>query len=523
MKGRKLAAAAAVAGLMAGLWPGSAVAGQSGDVVMTDNGGIRGTVSTQYREFQGIPFAAAPVGLLRWASPQPAPQWSGVRDATKPGSRCAQKAGLLGEDVSYNEDCLYLNVTTPRRAHKLPVMVWVHGGGYRNGAGSVYRPVDMVVRGDVVVVTVNYRLGVFGFLSHPSLPRSGNFGLEDQQAALRWVQRNAEAFGGDPRNVTLFGESAGGVSTCAQLVSPVSAGLFHRAVIQSGPCTMGIWPDVDGTPDPTGIWLPRSRAAADQQGLTVATTLGCPYPATAAVCLRAKPTTELLPQSDYGFGPVVGGDLLPVFPAQAVAEGRFTKVPVMHGITRDEYRTFTAGLELTGLPPVTPGDYPNLAAAFAGADRATAVLDRYPLRNYGSPSEAWSAVITDAIFAKSTSYMSRQLSRYVPTYTYEFADRSAPWLKDVPKPSFPTGAYHAAELQYQFDALGGNALSEAQKQLSRTMIDYWTRFAHTGNPNGPGTPNWQRSTGSHAQSLDTGPGGVRPVDFGREHQYPFWR
>jgi para-nitrobenzyl esterase len=511
---------ALAAGLVGGLCAGQAVASGSGDVVTTDNGRVRGAVTSEYRSYSGIPYAAPPVGPLRWASPAPARSWSGVRDATKPGDICAQNPGLLGEPVSYSEDCLYLNVTTPRHARKRPVMVWLHGGGFRNGAGSMYGPADMVVRGDVVVVTVNYRLSVFGFLAHPSLgSSSGNFGLEDQQAALRWVQRNAAAFGGDPANVTVFGESAGGVSTCSQLVSPTAAGLFHRAVIQSGPCTMGIWPNLDGTPDPTGTWLPRSREAADRHGLGVAAELGCPE-ADATACLRAKPASELLPQAEFGFGPVVGGGVLPLFPKDALATGKFNKVPVMHGITRHEYRLFTAAQEFFGAPPLTDAGYRSLVAAFVGQAKAPAVLDKY--RGHGSPSEAWSAVMTDAVFARATSDMSRQLSRHVPTYTFEFADTEAPQMTTVPKPSFPLGAYHAAEVQYLFDSdyFDRNAMTDAQQRLSETMIRYWTRFAHTGSPNNAGTPWWPRS--AHlAQELDTDHSG--PIDFGREHNYGFWR
>lgn len=527
-------------GLVAGIWPGQAMAAkdnQASDaaLVTTDGGVVRGSVTDDHREFQGIPYAAPPVGELRWASPQPVKPWTGITDATTAGPACAQNAGMFGEQVSVSEDCLYLNVTTPRSTdgRKRPVMVWLHGGGFRNGAGSMYRPADLVMRGDVVVVTINYRLGVFGFLDHPALDggkasqKSGNFGLEDQQAALRWVQRNAGAFGGDAGNVTLLGESAGAVSTCGQLVSPAAAGLFHRTVIHSGPCTLAIWPGFDGPPDPTGVWLPRPRESAERQGLSVAGKLGCADATTAAACLRGKSTAELLPQSDYGFGPVYGGGVLPLSPADALAKGTFNKVPVLHGINRDEYRTWTASMELMGVPPLTDVDYVKQVTNFVGKDKAAEVLDRYPVHNYGSPSEAWSAVITDAIFARSTSGLSHDIAGKVPVYTYEFADRQAPWFTAAAKPSFPTGAFHAAEVQYLFDAdyFAGHTFTSAQKQLSNTMIRYWTRFAHTGDPNGPGTPYWPRSSGSsgRAQALAPGRGGVRPVDFDREHHYGFWQ
>jgi para-nitrobenzyl esterase len=207
-----------VTGLLAGS-TGVASAGENG-VVWTDAGPIRGTVATDHQTYQGIPFAAPPVGELRWRSPQPVQPWSAVRDATKPSGACAQSKG--GGAKTENEDCLYLNVFTPSRHGRKPVMVWLHGGGNSYLTASGFDGTRMATQGDVVVVTTNFRLGFFGFLGHPGLPNSGAYGIEDQQAALRWVQRNAAAFGGDPDNVTVFGESAGGMSTLALLAAPAS-------------------------------------------------------------------------------------------------------------------------------------------------------------------------------------------------------------------------------------------------------------------------------------------------------------
>ncbi|WP_246178909.1 carboxylesterase/lipase family protein [Actinomadura decatromicini] len=503
-----------------------------GSLVLTDKGPVRGTVSADHREFLGVPYASPPV---RWGSPRRAKPWTSPRDATKPGNACAQNAGFFGEKASDSEDCLYLNVTTPRRpaanGKRLPVMVWVHGSGFRNGSGALYRPTEMAVRGDVIVVTVNYRLGIFGFLDHPSLDggparnRSGNFGLEDQQAALRWVRSNAAAFGGDARNVTVFGESAGGVSTCSQLTSPGAAGLFQRAIVQSGPCTVENWPDWDGTVDPSGSWLPRSRSKAERQGQAVATRLGCPTPATAAACLRALPTSKLLKESEYGFAPVYGGGgVLPYSPKQALREGKFAKVPVMYGMTRDEYRTFEAAQQLMGVPPLADeADYAARVRAYVGAEKAPKVLAQYPLRNYGSPSEAWSALVTDATFARSVTDFGQSVARRVPAYAYEFADAQAPWVADVGTPGFPTGAFHAAELQYQFDTdyFDEGRLSPAQRRLADQMTDYWTRFARTGDPNVKGAPTWQE--GNITQVLAPGKGGIQRIDFAKEHEYAFWK
>jgi para-nitrobenzyl esterase len=209
--------AVTVVGVVAGS-PGTAADGthSGGAIVRTDSGPVRGAVTPEYRTFQGIPFAAAPVGELRWRSPQPPQRWSHIRDATRPGNRCAQGAGAGTPSV--HEDCLYLYVTTPRstgHGRLRPVMVWLHGGGSSYGTASEFGAHRLAVGGDVVVVTTNYRLGVFGFFGHRTLADSGGFGLEDQQAALRWVRHNAAAFGGDPGNVTLFGESGGAFDVCA--------------------------------------------------------------------------------------------------------------------------------------------------------------------------------------------------------------------------------------------------------------------------------------------------------------------
>ncbi|RMI44760.1 carboxylesterase family protein [Actinomadura harenae] len=509
-------------------------AAPDGATVVTDKGAIRGTVATGHREFLGIPYAAPPVGALRWASPRPAAAWHGVRKATAPGARCAQQTGILGaggEDESTAEDCLYLNVTTPRhtpKGAKLPVMVWVHGSGFRNGSGSLYRPAEMVARDNVIVVTINYRLGMFGFLAHPAFDKagngSGNYGLEDQQAAFRWVRRNASAFGGDARNVTVFGESAGGVSTCSQLVSPQAKGLFQRAIVQSGPCTRPAadWPQFDGSRDSSDSWLPRSRPDAEKRGRDVAAKLGCADTATAAACLRAVPVGRLLKESGYGFTPTYGGGgLLPLSPNKAYATGRFHHVPVMQGMTRDEYRLFEAVGERLSGTTLDKSAYEAHVKAYVGAKRAPEILSRYTLARYGSYGAAWSGIVTDATFGRGSTEQRRDLQNRVPTYSYEFADESSPWVSGAPAPGFPAGAFHAAELQYLFNTtyFAGRHLTPKQQRLSHQMMDYWTRFARTGNPNGPGTPTWR--PGASVQSLS--PGGIRPTPFDRDHGYALWR
>lgn len=539
---RVLLTAAAVAGLtgVAATLTGPpaearpAASGSAPAVVRTESGPVRGLVTDSYRSFEAIPYAAPPVGERRWSAPQPAQPWTGVRDATRPGNACAQPAGIPMGRPSTAEDCLFVNVTTPRhRGRPLPVMVWLHGGSLTYGAGDIYRPVSLVTRGDVIVVSVNYRLGALGFLAHPAFDagadRSGNFGLQDQQAALRWVRRNAAAFGGDPHNVTLFGQSAGSFSSCAHLVSPASAGLFDKVIMQSGPCTSG-W-----TPATTSA--PRPRTVAEQEGVALAGSLGCPDLAAAASCLRAKPVDELLAAtaSRPDLGPVLGGPVLPVDPAEALATGRFHRVPVIHGYNRDEERLRVWGMEVSGAncAPGVPAlpDHPNecplteagyreqLDQEFGAA--AGAVAARYPASAYGSPSEALGAALTDAVWVRSTLDTAAALARHTPTYVYEFADDRAPFFTGAHQPSFPLGSFHTAELPYLFTVGYAEPLADEQTRLGAQMIDYWARFAHRGDPNGPGSPTWPRYGGQRVLAL--APDAIRTIDSAGAHQYTFWR
>jgi len=234
------------------------------DVVRTDAGLVASKAVGQARVFDRIPYAAPPVGALRWKAPQPVKPWDGVR-ASNLGNVCAQQPNSEAPNGSAAEDCLYLNITTPAAPSAKPraVVVWIPGGGFFTGAGNSYEA-SKFARGDVVVVTVNNRLGIFGFFGYPGLPGSGTYGLQDQQAALRWVQRNARAFGGDPRNVTVAGESAGGMSVCAQLTSPTSTGLFAKAIMQSGSCAFN-WADNSQYPGQAANspWIPASTVQAN--------------------------------------------------------------------------------------------------------------------------------------------------------------------------------------------------------------------------------------------------------------------
>ncbi|MGC9439016.1 carboxylesterase/lipase family protein [Streptomyces sp. WG5] len=520
-------ALAVTAGTVAAAGTAAAAAGHGDRVVVrTDKGPVRGTAAGAVRTFQGIPYAAPPTGERRWAPPAPARRWHGVRDATEPGAACPQTGAVPpAGPASSTEDCLFLDVTTPRAASDRPraVMVYLHGGDHTDGAGAMHGARRLAAQGDVIVVTVNYRLGALGYLAHPDLERrgeSGNYGFLDQQAALRWVERNAAAFGGDPENVTLFGESAGATSTCAHLVAPSSAGLFDRVVLQSGACLRA-----EAT---------RERADALGQGEDAAEAIEERITESGGTSdWRTADPRHLVydfGQTPYPYGPVYGGELLPRTPQEAITTGRFNKVPVLQGINREEGRAMVYGAELakryaTRDPEATldEADYRARLEEDLGPEKAAAVAARYPVSAYdGSPALALSAVLTDADQARYTVDTGRALARAVRTYTYEFADRETPWYADAEtyaKPSFPMGAAHTFELPYLFELTEFDPLTEPQRALSDAVIRIWSDFARRGEA------PWKATTPSalNARSLASGTGGIRPVDFAKDHQYDFWK
>jgi para-nitrobenzyl esterase len=507
--------------------PGTPAGGEPPLVVDTEDGAVRGALEEGSRRFQGIPYAAPPVGDLRFRPPAPVEPWDGVRDATQPGSPCPQLQDEINPIASTDEDCLSLNVTTPAslegRRGELPVMVWIHGGAWLNGAGSLYDAGTLAEDGDVVVVTVNYRLGPLGFLAQRDLSArngdvaSGSAALLDQQAALRWVERNIAAFGGDPDTVTVFGESAGASSVCVQLASPTARGLFDRAIAQSFSCTAR-YDDL---------------ATAEATGDQVAAAVGCAGGTDVAACLRDADVEALL-RAWPGGAFVVGGSALPVQPADAIAAGEHARVPVVLGNNRDEATLFTplAPLVSTGAPPsptLTAEEYAAELTARHG-DRAGEVLARYPADAYPSPLRALAAVDSDAGTPLSTcahadAYEALSAASW-PTrvYAYQFRDRTASSLVDFPFPGYPEGAQHAVELPYLFPGLFGAPLTAEQQELSATMIRYWTTFAATGDPNGRGVPGWHRyRDGGDVQGLDlASAGGVGPVDVAAESHCALW-
>ncbi|QBD80031.1 carboxylesterase/lipase family protein [Ktedonosporobacter rubrisoli] len=506
-------------------------------LVQTDAGPILGTVYEEYRLFQGIPYAAPPVGELRWKSPQPPEPWSEPRNATKPGNWCPQpQSGLANTPGGGTEDCLFLNVTTPHAAsvgQLKPVMVWLHGGG-PVGAGSPFDAHRLALIGDVVVVTLNYRLGIFGFFGYPGLQGAGGFGLEDQQAALRWVQRNIAAFGGDPQNVTLFGQSYGGLCTTMQLSSPTAVGLFQRAIIQSDPAAANFPRNAftEGAPALPSLW--RSRAEVEALGQYIVESEGWLDPAktdptTALKILRSLPATSLIPATAAFSCPVFGNAVQPENPAQALRSGHFQQMTVMAGGTRDEARYFVGvGYDFQGRPlqSITAERYAALLTESFG-EAAPEIRERYPLSDYESPGLAWASVISDGVWALGNWQQNRALAEQVPLYVYEFADRQAPHIASF-LPDVPPGAYHAAELNYLLDFFDQPAqLAPEQQRLSEQMIRYWTNFARTGNPNSSDLPAWPffdpGKAVPYVQALTTAKaGGIRGIDLAAEHQLDFW-
>ncbi|MFB4289703.1 carboxylesterase/lipase family protein [Nonomuraea sp. ATR24] len=494
-------------------------------IMKLDSGRIRGVDDGAVRTYSGIRFAQPPLGRLRWKEPVRVAPWRGVADATKPGRPCPQadRGKQLGE-----EDCLFLDVTAPAKASRkpLPVMVWLHGGGFVEGSGSMYDARRMAGQGEVIVVTPNYRLGAFGYLALPGLPGSGTFGLADQLEALRWVQRNAAAFGGDPGNVTLIGQSAGGMSTCALLTSPATRGLVDKAVMQSGTCTLN-WPS--GTyvpvPDMPPFTPYASLKTSRDIGLAAAKQLGCAA-GKELECLRSKPVSELMKINErFGSALAHGTPLLPLDPAQALRTGRFLRVPVISGATRSESNGFVAGAAQAGIP-VTAENYPALMKSAFG-DQAGTVMREYPLTAFSSPGLAWATVSSDRAWACPTLEGNQALAARTTVYAYEFADAQAPNIAGIPS-GFPLGAQHASDLPYLFDLDGESwdGLTSEQWRLAQQMIGYWTSFAHSGKPQAAGAPAWHAFTPSGQTVLSLKPasqGGIGPVDLGDEHRCAFWR
>jgi para-nitrobenzyl esterase len=482
-------------------------------VVATSNGLVQGKASGGLDEYLGLPYAAPPVGALRWRPPQPAASWRGIRPATRFGPHCPQPASPFGV-ASTTENCLYLNVFAPAhsRGRRLPVMVWIHGGSLLVGESNDYNPAGLVRHG-VIVVTLNYRLGALGFLadsalaSHPGGP-TGDYGLMDQQAALRWVQRNIGHFGGDRRNVTIFGESAGGLSVLSQLVSPAARGLFARAIVESG----------------TYELTQASQATAQAAGAQFAAKVGCTKDV--AACLRRLPVKTIIDNENTGgYDPNLDGRVLPQSIGAALKAGQFSRVPVLIGTNHDEWRLFVALSQLETGVAVSAANYEQEIEGTLGVPAATAakIEAEYPLSRYSSPSVALGAVGTDAIFACPAFSAEAALSAWVPTYAYEFNDEHAPELY-LPPLGFPYGAAHASEIQYLFGlpkSPFGAPLTASQLALAAAMKQDWTSFARTGFP--ARRAAWPVFSLARQQTESLVPPAPRiETDFPVEHHCQFW-
>ena len=468
-----------------------------------ESGMLAGTTAGEVRIFKGIPYAAPPVGALRWKPPQPVAPWQGVREAVEYGPDCPQApypqlSLYYSPPRTQSEDCLYLNVwTAARESEKRPVMVWIHGGALTRGSGAsaTYDGTQFAKKG-VVLVTVNYRLGPFGYLAHPELSAespqhsSGNYGVLDQIAALRWVQKNIAAFGGDPNRVTIFGESAGSWSVNALVASPLARGLFHRAIGQSG-----AWFG-------PGVALKSSRGdqpSAEKIGAAFAKALG----ADNLQALRAVPAEKIIDVSNnhpegrkFRTTVTVDGWVLPDEIRNIFAKGRQNDVPVIVGSNADEMTSLTVPSTI----PKTVSEYrARIEPQYGELVREFDVV--YPVRSDADVPKAWLASMRDATF----TWPMRTWARLTATgrskaYLYWFSH--AP---PVPNSQF-FGAFHAGEIPYVFHNFNPRMnVREVDTRLSETIMGYWINFAATGDPNGAGLPKWTAYDAKNAPYMDFGP------------------
>ncbi len=468
------------------------------DRVKIANGILEGTsnAGSGVRSFKGIPFAEPPLGDLRWKPPQPVQNWRGARKADKFGPRAMQRA-IFGDMVfrssGVSEDCLYLNVWTPAKSsrEKLPVLVYFYGGGFMAGDGSEPRyDGESMARKGIVAVTVNYRLGVFGFFAHPELSRespchaSGNYGLLDQQAALKWVRENIAAFGGDPMRVTIAGESAGSISVSAQMASPLSKGLFAGAIGESG-SILGV-----------ASAIPLSEA--EEKGVKFALSLGT-NSALPLAALRAMPAEELLAAAKPGlpwFGPTVDGWFLPKSPFEIYAAGEQAWVPLLAGSNSEE----AGWREVLGRDPPTVENYRKaLGRLYSG--KAGEVFKLYPASNEAEVMDAAQDLAGDRFISYSTwkwlDLAAKTGGR--PTYYYLYCRPrpATPSASSGPQPgaNSPRGAVHSAEIEYALGNLDSNkvyAWTPEDYKVSKVMQEYFANFIKTANPNGPALPDWPR-------------------------------
>jgi para-nitrobenzyl esterase len=473
----------------------------SNPIVTVESGklkGVAGTGATPVQIFRGVPFAAPPVGDLRWREPQPVERWSGIRQATEFAPRCMQQplySDMMFRSPAPSEDCLYLNVWTPAKLdgsqrRKLPVLMYIYGGGFMAGDSSEkrYDGAALASRG-IVVVTANYRLGVFGFLAHPELTAgsphhaSGNYGLLDQVAALAWVKRNIAAFGGDPKHITIGGESAGSMSVSALMASPLSRGSIAGAIGESGAFMQKL--------------TPPALAEAGPKGAVFAKRIGAPTLA----ALRAMPAVKLLAAQgdakDMSFDAVIDGYFLTEPPEVTFKNGKAAHVPLLVGSNSQE----APGSAVFGDGPPTVAAYRAGLTRVLG-DKAEAVFALYPAKTDADVLPAATAVASDDFLGLPTwKWFDLQRRTGAPTYYYYFTRVRPHFVTDTSGNPPPWGAVHSAEIEYALGNLDTNPLyawTEDDRKVSSVMSAYFANFIKTGNPNGGGLPAWPRA------SLDPG-------------------
>jgi para-nitrobenzyl esterase len=522
MQTARLLGAAAMAALC--LSPALARTRQNaGPIVQTQYGAVQGVTVSGINDFLGIPYAAPPVGALRWVAPAAPAHWTNTLQATQYSAYCPQGFSEIGPGGGA-EDCLYLNVQVPASANaqsNLPVMVWIHGGGLTTGSGQEYDGTGLINSGNVVFVSFNYRLGLLGFMALPALAQqdphgsSGNYGLLDQQAAIAWVRQNIAAFGGNPAKITIFGESAGGQSTIDQLVSPL-LGKISSAIIESGAYTRTL---------PT-------QAQGQTQGNSIATSLGCAP--TDLTCLRAVPATTLVSLADNSstidIAPNVDRYVLTQQPFLAYAAGAFPHVPIIDGSNHDEYRLFVSEDEILAGQPWSAAEYYGLIQQTAGS-YAAQVEAEYPLQNYINPGFATAALGTDYAFSCGAVILDALISKYTTLYTYELTDPNVPNVFLPYDPNMPSlGDSHAAELPYLFPAfknsllgLGPAQFSPGQLNLAAGMRASWTSLARYGRPLNPRAGAWlPYNVGSHNFLALQSPSPQTEYGFFGFHNCGFW-
>lgn len=459
------------------------------------DGVLKGVVSAdgEIRAFKGIPYAAPPVGDLRWQSPQPVMPWTGVRDATDFGPRAMQRPiwdDMLFYDDGPSEDCLYLNIWIPEKSVKrnLPVMFWIHGGGFIAGGTSELRQNGgNLCKKGVIVVSVGYRMGIFGFMAHPELTvnspnhASGNYGLLDMVAALRWVHANIADFGGDPENVTIFGESAGSIAVSALMASPLAEGLFHKAIGESGAILDSV----------LGI---KTMKAAEKAAMEFTQK---EFGTSSIEALRALPADKIQDAAWqdglWSFPPVVDGYFLPDSPRRIYAEGKQAHVPLLAGWNLDEGSS--EGF-MNGKAPTLENFKARAKEEFG--DKADPFLAAYSASNDAEAKRAAADYAGDRFIAYGTWKWIDEQARTsgAPVWRY-FFDQTLPLPEDAPADAEPRAA-HAREIEYVFNVLDSKKLPwrPADRKVAELMSSYWTNFAKTGDPNGDDLPEWPTYSGS---------------------------